>query len=138
MRELLFKKPGYLRTPPFFPSMYFIATIHEWKLLLTNNSYKDIIIDSLQTLVSKKRIELFVFVLMRGFPTYKHPNLKSVCGNLDREDTYTNSKPDFLLYEVRLCVGVTWVVYKDLCSALCKPRRDKIHNLIFELNKVIN
>ncbi|MDQ6842791.1 MAG: hypothetical protein M3Z92_00360 [Bacteroidota bacterium] len=36
------------------PANYFTATIHEWKPLPANDSYKDIIIDSLQTLVSKK------------------------------------------------------------------------------------
>lgn len=49
-----------------YPAMYFTATIHEWKPLLINDSYKDIIIDSLQTLVSKKRIELNAFVAMNN------------------------------------------------------------------------
>ncbi len=49
-----------------FPAMYFTATIYEWKPLLVNDSYKDIIMDSLQTLVSKKRIELNAFVIMNN------------------------------------------------------------------------
>ena len=38
----------------YYPAMYFTATIHEWKPLPADDSYKDIIINSLQTLVSKK------------------------------------------------------------------------------------
>ena len=41
-----------------YPAIHFTATMHEWKPLLANDSYKDIIVDSLQTLVSKKRNEL--------------------------------------------------------------------------------
>ena len=49
-----------------YPAIYFTATIHEWKPLPANDSYKDIIIDSLQTLVTKKRIELNAFVIMNN------------------------------------------------------------------------
>ena len=49
-----------------YPAIYFTATIQEWKPLLANDSYKDIIIDSLQTLVSKKRIQLNAFVIMNN------------------------------------------------------------------------
>ena len=37
---------------------YFTATINEWKPVLANDNYKDIIIGSLQNLVCKNRIEL--------------------------------------------------------------------------------
>ena len=43
---------------------YFTSTIYEWKPVLANDMYKDIIIESLQFLVDKKRIELNAFVIM--------------------------------------------------------------------------
>ncbi len=49
-----------------YPANYFTATIHEWKPLLANDNYKNIIIGSLQHLVSKKRIELIAFVIMNN------------------------------------------------------------------------
>ena len=49
--------------PIHWPQFY-TATIHEWKNLLTDNSCKDIIIDSLRFLVTDKRTELNAFVIM--------------------------------------------------------------------------
>lgn len=49
--------------PEYWPQ-YFTATIYEWKHLLADNAYKDIIIDSLRFLVINKRIELNAFVIM--------------------------------------------------------------------------
>jgi putative transposase len=49
-----------------YPANYFTATIHEWKPVLANDNYKDIIIGSLQNLVSKNRIELNAFVIMNN------------------------------------------------------------------------
>ncbi len=43
---------------------FFTATILEWKHLLKDNSYKEIIIDSLRFLIKQKRIKLFAFVIM--------------------------------------------------------------------------
>lgn len=48
------------------PSQFFTATIYEWLPLLANDIHKDIIIDSLQFLVSDKRIELNAFVIMHN------------------------------------------------------------------------
>ena len=45
---------------------FFTATILEWKYLLANDVYKDIIIDSLQYLVKNKRIHLYSFVIMNN------------------------------------------------------------------------
>ena len=45
---------------------FFTATILEWKPLLTNDRYKDIIIESLSFLVADKRIYLCGFVIMRN------------------------------------------------------------------------
>ncbi len=49
-----------------YPANYFTATINEWKPILANDNYKDIIIGSLQNLVSKNRIELNAFVIMNN------------------------------------------------------------------------
>ena len=43
---------------PEYWSQYFTATIYEWKHLLAEDLYKDIIVDSLKFLVLKKWIEL--------------------------------------------------------------------------------
>src|ERR1700693_4316478 len=49
-----------------YPANYFTATIYEWKPLLANDNYKDIIIESLKCLVDKKRIELNALVIMNN------------------------------------------------------------------------
>src|ERR1019366_3849435 len=49
-----------------YPANYFTATVYEWEPLLANDNYKDIIIESLQYLVDKKRIELNAFVIMNN------------------------------------------------------------------------
>ena len=43
---------------------FFTATILEWKPLLNNDEYKDIIIGALAFAVKNKRINLFAFVIM--------------------------------------------------------------------------
>ncbi len=47
-------------------AQYFTATIYEWQPILTDDSHKDIIIESLQYLVNDKRIELNAFVIMHN------------------------------------------------------------------------
>ena len=49
--------------PIYWPQFY-TATIYEWKHLLLQDKYKEIIIDSLKFLVTYKRIELNAFVIM--------------------------------------------------------------------------
>ena len=46
----------------FDATQFFTATIYEWQPLLHDDLYKNIIIEGLQFLVSKKRIELNAFV----------------------------------------------------------------------------
>jgi putative transposase len=43
---------------------YFTATIQGWKQLLSNESFKTIIIESLTAMVKEKRVELNAFVVM--------------------------------------------------------------------------
>ena len=47
-----------------YPAEYFTSTIYEWKPVLAGDNHKGIIIESLQFLVEKKRIELNGFVIM--------------------------------------------------------------------------
>ncbi len=50
----------------YYPANYFTATINKWDPLLADDSYKDIIIGSLQFLSNKKRIESNAFVIMNN------------------------------------------------------------------------
>ncbi len=47
-------------------AQFFTATIFEWKPLLENKRYKDIIIDSLSFLSSEKRVNVYAFVIMKN------------------------------------------------------------------------
>ena len=49
---------------PIYYPQFFTATILEWKHLLEDDKYKDIIINSLKFLVTEKRIILNAFVIM--------------------------------------------------------------------------
>ena len=49
---------------PEYWSQYFTATIYKWKHLLTDDRHKDIITNSLNFLVTEKRIVLNAFVIM--------------------------------------------------------------------------
>jgi putative transposase len=45
-------------------AQFFTATIYEWKPLLKNNKYKEIIVDSLSFLTKEKRANIYAFVIM--------------------------------------------------------------------------
>ncbi|MES2380037.1 MAG: transposase [Bacteroidota bacterium] len=49
----------------YYPE-FFTATILEWKHLLKQDTYKDIIVNSLEFLVQQKRIVVYGFVLMNN------------------------------------------------------------------------
>jgi putative transposase len=51
-----------MKYPVYWPQ-FFTATILEWKQLLKQDKYKNIIIDSLRFLVLEKRITLYAFVI---------------------------------------------------------------------------
>jgi putative transposase len=57
---------------------YFTATILEWKFLLSNDQYKDIIIGSMRHFVENKKVMMHAFVIMNKhmhFPWYViHPH----------------------------------------------------------------
>lgn len=60
--------------PVYWPQ-FFTATILEWKPLLKQDKYKDVIIESLRFLVNDKRIKLFAFVIMSN-------HIHLICGRM--------------------------------------------------------
>lgn len=52
-----------MKYPVYWPQ-FFTATILEWKHLLRQDKYKELIVESLRFLVTENRIRLFAFVLM--------------------------------------------------------------------------
>lgn len=52
-----------MKYPAFWPQFY-TATILEWKPLLKQDKYKDVVIESLRFLVNEKRVKLYAFVIM--------------------------------------------------------------------------
>ena len=52
------------QTFPIESSQFFTATIYKWNHLLADNNHKNIIVNCLKFLVSKKGIELNAFVIM--------------------------------------------------------------------------
>jgi REP element-mobilizing transposase RayT len=45
---------------------FFTATILEWKQLLKQDQYKDIIVESLGYLVKEQRVKVYAFVIMNN------------------------------------------------------------------------
>jgi len=72
------------------PIQFFTATILEWKHLLVEDTYKDIIIDSLEFLTSNNRVKIFGFVFM---PNHIHLIWK-INNTIKREDL----QRDFMKY----------------------------------------
>jgi putative transposase len=73
----------------YYPQ-FFTATILEWKPLLKEDKYKDIIMSSLRFLVENKRVKVFSFVIM---PNHLHLIWQMQPGH-EREDV----QRDFLKY----------------------------------------
>ena len=69
---------------------FFTATILEWKHLLKNDVYKDIIIDSLTFLVNDNRIIVYAFVIM--------PNHIHLIWRILEPHFKSNVQRDFLKY----------------------------------------
>jgi REP element-mobilizing transposase RayT len=69
---------------------FFTATILEWKILLEQEKYKNILIDSLRYLVDNNRIKVYGFVIM---PNHVHI-LWKINDGLRRQDV----QRDFLKY----------------------------------------
>ncbi len=77
------------QTPEYYPD-FLTTTCYEWKHVLIEDSYKDIIMDSLSFLVKEKRIKVHAFVIMSN---HFHLIWKIQKGN-KREDV----QRDFLKY----------------------------------------
>jgi REP element-mobilizing transposase RayT len=73
----------------YYPQ-FFTATILEWKHLLNENKYKDIIVESLRFLVKEKRVVVYSFVIM---PNHIHI-IWHIQGGYRRE----NVQRDFLKF----------------------------------------
>jgi putative transposase len=69
---------------------FFTATILEWKYLLENDAYKEIITDSLRFLVKQKRIKVYGYVIM--------PNHIHLIWFILDEDPNNNIQRDFLKF----------------------------------------
>ena len=54
-----------MQYPTIWPH-FFTATILDWEHILTDDTYKDVIIECLQFLVKNKRIHLYGFVIMNN------------------------------------------------------------------------
>ncbi len=69
---------------------FFTATILKWKTLLFNNSYKEIILDSLSFLVTNGRVKVYGFVIM--------PNHIHLIWQVREEHKLENVQRDFLKF----------------------------------------
>ncbi len=78
-----------MQFPEYYPQ-FFTATILEWKHLLKEDKYKDIIIESLRFLVSTNRVKVIAFVIM---PNHMHL-IWQIQANHKREDV----QRDFLKF----------------------------------------
>ena len=54
-----------------YHAQFFTATVLEWKPLLKEDKYKDIIIESLRFLVKEKRVTVYAFVIIDLFDNPK-------------------------------------------------------------------
>ena len=61
-----YKRKSYMEIGEVF---FWTATINQWQKLLLPDSYKDVIISSLEYLSNERKIDLFAFVIM---PNHLH------------------------------------------------------------------
>ncbi|MEM9858013.1 MAG: transposase [Bacteroidota bacterium] len=75
---------------PFHYVQFFTATILNWIPVLQNDSYKNIIIDSLNYLVSKGKCDIYAFVIM--------PNHIHLIWRINQHFERSNIQRDFLKF----------------------------------------
>ena len=75
---------------PFYHVQFFTASILIWIQILQNDSYKDIIIDSLDYLTSKNKCEVYAFVIM--------PNHIHVIWKMNEDYERADVQRDFLKF----------------------------------------
>ena len=76
---------------------FFTATILEWKFLLANDNYKDIIIESLRYLVEKEKVQVYAFVIMN--------NHMHLLWNIIRPAKREDVQRDFLKFTARTIIN---------------------------------
>ncbi len=93
----------------YYPQ-FFTATILEWKPLLKQDKYKDIIIDSLRFLVQQNRVKVYSFVII---PNHIHL-IWQIQPGLKRE----NVQRDFLKYTAQKIKFDLLKMTKNGCNSL--------------------
>ncbi len=87
---VLFHTNEYLAQMDTQPVQFLTATILNWKPLLNSKKYKQIILDSLSYLVSKKKCKVFGFVIM--------PNHIHMLWQIQNPYKRANTQRDFLKF----------------------------------------
>ena len=100
---------------------FFTATVLEWKRLLANEQYKDIVVESLRFLVKNKRIVLYAFVIMDN-----HIHLLWECVYPHkREDV----QRDFLKYTAQMIIKDLRNDHPELLQELYAGAKDRKHQV---------
>ena len=98
---------------------FFTATNFKWKHLLLNDSYKQIIIDSLTFLSKAKRIEVYGFVIM--------PNHIHFIWQILHPHKSSNVQRDFMKYTAQQILLKLKVENTDLAEELVVNTKDRIY-----------
>ncbi|MBC7536066.1 MAG: transposase [Ferruginibacter sp.] len=106
--------------PVYWPQFY-TATIYQWKQLLLKEAYKNIIIESLQYLVSDKRIVLNGFVIMSN-----HLHLIWQASNVF---TPSEVQASFMKYTSRQLIRLIKVDSPDMLTEFKVNRGDRDHQI---------
>ena len=100
---------------------FFTATILEWKFLLSNNNYKDIIMCSLQYLVVKKRIYLYGFVIMN--------NHLHLLWHIIYPNTKDAVQRDFLKFTAQMIIYDLKANHLDILNEYFVDAKDRKHQI---------
>ncbi len=100
---------------------FFTATILEWKFLLLNDKYKDLIVGSLRYLVEKQKIQLFAFAIMNNhMHLLWHVNLP-----FKREDV----QRDFLKFTAQMIIMDLKITQPDLLNEYYVGSKDRKYQI---------
>jgi putative transposase len=86
-----------LNTTTYYPQ-FFTATILNWKHLLKEDKYKQVIVESLQFLVKEKRVVVYAYVIMN--------NHLHIIWQMNNEHTREVVQHSFLSYTAKLLKGM--------------------------------
>jgi len=101
-----------------YSPQFFTATNLEWKHLLKEDKYKDIIIDSFRFLVKNKRVEVFSFVIM--------PNHLHLIWQIQPGHKQKNVQRDFLKFtaqQIRFDMQINHIEWLKEFEVNAKDRR---------------